>query len=101
MCETTIPARKGPAMPRAGTAFNLYLPDETRALLERQASRLRRSLHAEILHAIERHLAAPPVLTVPALPGATHHPRRAAAALHDASPADDDSRGARKRKGQA
>jgi hypothetical protein len=27
----------------------------------------RRSLHSEILHAIERHLAAPPVLTVPSL----------------------------------
>lgn len=49
-------------MPRKGTPINLYLSDESRAELKALAKELRRPLHDEIRHAVERHLANPPKL---------------------------------------
>src|SRR4051812_19895652 len=56
---------------RTGKPVQVYIDDERRERLQALADSLRRSLSAEILHAIDRHLDAPPALTVPSYkPGA-------------------------------
>lgn len=55
---------------RKGTATQIYLPDEIRTALEELAARHERSISAEAIHAIERHLATPPQFIVPPLPPA-------------------------------
>lgn len=51
-------------MPRQGKAFNLYLTDDERAALVALADSNKRSVHDEIRHAIQRHLAVPPRVIV-------------------------------------
>ena len=52
---------------RQGKPVQVYLSDGERQALEELANEIGRTLSAEILHAIRRHLAAPPVLSVPVL----------------------------------
>lgn len=56
-----------PRANRSGAPFQVYLQPEQRAALEALADTFKRSLQAEIAHAIERHLANPPTINVPAL----------------------------------
>lgn len=47
---------------RTGKAVQVYLPPELHARLQALVDANRRSITDEVVHALERHLAAPPVL---------------------------------------
>lgn len=58
-------------MARANVPLQVYMPAGLRYRLEELSGRTKRSVTAEVLHAIERHLACPPEVTAPPLPPAT------------------------------
>lgn len=74
---------------RTGKLLQLYLDVETHAALAALAERMRRTMTAEVAHAIERHLQAPPRVHVPPLADGQSN-GRAIARQSQADPAGDD-----------